>query len=69
MEKREAKKAVAVAKNNTYERLYQRLDSKEGEREVFKLARTRDRHTRNLSSVRCLKDEDGNVLIEDTKLQ
>jgi len=38
-----AKKAVAVAKNNAYERLYQKLESKEGEKEVFKLARAREK--------------------------
>ena len=32
--KREAKKAVAIAKSNAYERLYQRLDSKEGEKSL-----------------------------------
>ena len=67
--KREAKKAVVVAKNNTYERLYQRLNSKEGENEVFKLASVRERRTRDLSSVRCIKDEDGKVLVEDAKVQ
>jgi len=67
--KREAKKAVAVAKNYAYERLYRRLDSKGGEKEVFKLARIRERRIRDLSSVRCIKDEDGRLLIEDTKLQ
>ena len=40
--KKEAKKAVALVKNNAYEKLYQRLNSKEGESEVFKLARARD---------------------------
>ena len=60
---------MAVAKNNPYERLYQRLYSKKGEKKVFKLARARDRRTRYLSSVRCIKVEDGKVLIEDTKLQ
>jgi len=67
--KREAKKALAVAKNNGHERLYQRLNSMEVEKGVFKLARARDRSTRDLSSVRCIQDEDGKVLIEDTKLQ
>ena len=52
MEKREAKNAMPVAKNNTYERLYQRLDSKEGEKEVYKLPRAKETHTRDLSSVR-----------------
>jgi len=67
--KKEAKKAVAVAKNNAYERLYQRLNTKGGENEVFKLARARERRARDLSSVRCIKDEDGRVLVEDTKVQ
>ena len=41
--KEEAKKAVAVAKNNAYERLYERPNSKEGENEVFKLGSIRER--------------------------
>ena len=67
--RREAKRAVAVAKSNAYDKLYMRLDSREGEKEVFKLARARERQTRDLSSVRCIKDEDGRVLTEDTKLR
>ena len=43
--KKEAKKAVAVPKNNTYEKLYQRLNFKECENEDFKLARARERRT------------------------
>jgi len=41
--KKEARKAMVVAKNNAYERLYQRLNAKGGENEVFKLARARER--------------------------
>jgi len=67
--KREAKKAVTVAKTNAYEQLYQRLEYKEGEKEVFKLPRAQERRTRDLSSVRCIKDEVGKVLIEDAKVQ
>jgi len=59
---------VAVAKNNAYEMLYQKLNTKEGENEVFKLARAMKRQTRDLNSVRCIKDEDGRVLIEDAKV-
>jgi len=67
--RKEAKKAVAVAKNNAYEKSYQRLNSKEGKNEVFKLARARERRTRDLSSVRCIKDANGKVLVEDAKIQ
>jgi len=57
--KKEAKKVVAVAKNNAYERLYKKLNSKGEENEVFRLARARERRTRDLSTIRCIKDEDG----------
>ena len=67
--KKEAKKAVAVAKNKAYERLYQRLNDKSGENEVFKLARARERRTRDLGSIRCIKGEDGKVLVEDARIQ
>jgi len=54
--KKEVKKALAVAKNNAYEILYQILDSKECEKEVFTLVRDGERRTRNLSSVKCIKN-------------
>jgi len=57
--KKEAKKGVMVAKNNAYERLYQRL----------KLARARERRIRDFDSIRCIKDENGRVLVEDAKVQ
>jgi len=67
--KKEAKKAVVVAKNNAYERLYHKLNSKGGKKnEVFKVARARERRTRDLSGVRCTRDEDGRVLVEDAKV-
>ena len=43
-----AKKAMAVAKNMAFDRLYHRLDTKEGEKEVFELARASKRKTRDL---------------------
>jgi len=69
MAKKEAKKAVAVAKNNAYDRLYQKLSTKGGENEVFKLARAREKRTRDLGSMRCIKDEEGRVLVEDAKVR
>ena len=54
--KKVVKKAVAVAKSMTYDRLYQKLKTKDGEKEVFKLARARGRRTRHLGIVKCIKD-------------
>ena len=41
--KKVAKKAVALAKNNAFERLYQKLETKEGEKDIFKLVRTKEK--------------------------
>jgi len=67
--KKVAKKAVAVANSMAYDRLYQSLESKEGEKEVFKLARARERGSRDLGVVRCIKDEDGKVLSKVTEVK
>ena len=38
-----AKKEVAMAKGRAYDNLYERLKTKEGEKELYRLARQRDR--------------------------
>ena len=53
----------------TYDRLYQKLETKECEKEVFKLARARKRRTRNLGVLSCIKDENGRVLREDAEIK
>ena len=60
---------MAVAKSQAFDRLHHRLGSKEREREVFKLARARERRTRDLGVVRCIKDEEGKVLTEDADIK
>ena len=62
--KKLANKAVTIAKNNAYDRLYQKLETKEGEKDVFKLARAREKKSRDLGNVRYIKGEDSKVLVE-----
>jgi len=60
--KKVARKAVSVAKNMAFDRLYHRLGTKEREKEVFKLARARERKTRDLGVVRIqksMRDDEG----------
>ena len=59
---------MAIAKSRAFDRLYHRLETKEGEKEIFKLARTRERKTRDLGVVSCIKDENDNVLYEDAEI-
>ena len=67
--KKVANKAVAVAKRMTYDRLYQKLETKEGKKEIFKLLRARERRTGDLGVVRFIKDKNGKVLSADAEIK
>ena len=66
-----AKKAVAEAKERAFEAFYQKLDTKEGEKYIFKLAKARSRQKKDLGTVKFIKDEGGRVLLkqEDIKMR
>ena len=49
--KRKAKKAVAEAKHRAYKDLYEKLDTKEGDKYVFKLAKARSKKRQDISQV------------------
>ena len=61
--KSKAKKAVAMVKKCAYENYYARLDTKEGEKKLYRLARQRDRAGIDVQHVRVLKDENDKLLI------
>ena len=45
------------------EDLYARLETKEVEKELYRLAKQRDRVGENQQHVRAMKDENGNVIV------
>ncbi|GJN24501.1 hypothetical protein PR202_gb12244 [Eleusine coracana subsp. coracana] len=47
--KRAAKRAVSVAKGQAYDNLYQRLGTKEGEKDIYRMARIREQKTRDIN--------------------
>ena len=61
--KSKAKQAVAIAKGRAYDDVYARLETKKGEKELYRLARQRDRAGKDVQHVRILKDENGNVIV------
>ena len=61
--KNKAKKAVAMAKGRVYDDVYARLETKEGEKELYRLARQRNRAGKDIQHVRVIKDENGNVMV------
>ena len=52
-----------MAKGRAYDNLYARLKTKEGEKELYKLARQRNRTGKDVQHVRVIKDENGNVMV------
>ncbi|PWA79075.1 hypothetical protein CTI12_AA058500 [Artemisia annua] len=63
--KREAKKALAVAKDKVYEDLYKKLDSKEGANDIFRIAKARERRRRDLGNIKYIKDEVGRPIVNE----
>ena len=62
--RREAKKEVAKAKSKAYDELYEGLDTKEGEKTLYRLARQRHQAGKDVQQVRMMKDKDGNVMTD-----
>ena len=61
--KSKAKTKVAMAKGRAYDNLYAKLETKEGEKELYRLAKQRDRAGKDVQHVRVIKDENGNVVV------
>ena len=56
-------KTSGEAKGRAYEDLYRRLSTKEGEKDIYRMARARDRKTRDFNQVKCIKDEREQLLV------
>ena len=52
-----------MAKGRAHDNLYARLETKEGEKELYRLARQRDKGGKVVKHVRILKEENGNVMV------
>ena len=66
---KQAKKEVAKTRNKAYEELYEKLETKEGENEVFKIAKQRNRQSKDVQQVRVIKSKTGEILMEEEKVK
>ncbi|KAK3561622.1 hypothetical protein QTP86_010757 [Hemibagrus guttatus] len=66
---RRVKREVYKAKQKAYDELYTRLDTREGEKDLYRLARQRDRDGKDVQEVRVIKDRDGRVLTSEESVQ
>ena len=65
----QAKREVAKARNKAYEKLYEKLEIKEGENELFKIAKQRNRQSKDVQQVRVIKSKTGEMLMEEEKVK
>jgi hypothetical protein len=62
--KKTTKRAISEAKGRAYDDLYRILRTKEGGKDVYKIARIRERKTRDLNQVKCINDEMDQLLVK-----
>jgi hypothetical protein len=67
--KKIAKRAVSEERGQMYDRLYQRLGTKEREKDIYRMAKNRERKTRNIIQVKCIKDATERLLTKDEDIK
>ncbi|XP_046970411.1 craniofacial development protein 2-like [Vanessa cardui] len=59
---RKVAKDVFVARAKAQERLYNSLDSPRGQKDLYRITKERERRSRDITYIKCMKDEAGKVL-------
>ena len=60
---------MSVAKGKAYDDLYQRLGTKEGEKDIYRMARIREQKTRDINQIKWIKDETDRLLVKDDEIK
>ncbi len=63
-----AKRAVAVAKGRAWTEWCQNIDTAEGKQKMFKMAKQMKEERKDVSGVRYVKDEHGNIKVEEADI-
>ena len=62
---KQVKKAVVLVRVEAYRGLYESLESKEGKKEAYRIAKHRDEASKDVQKIRVIKDADGTPLISE----
>ena len=65
---KEAKKEVASSKAHAMDEVYKELETPEGERNIYRIAKARDKSAKDFTQIRQIKDEQGVVLWEHDQI-
>ena len=67
--KQEAKKEVAKAKKEAYQELYDGMETAEGQKDIFRIAKQREKETRDIQHVKMIRDENGHILTKEKDIK
>ena len=67
--RKQAEREVAKIINKAYEEQYEKLETKEEENELFKIAKQRNRQSKDVQQVRVIKSKTGEILIKEEKVK
>ncbi|CAH2099151.1 unnamed protein product [Euphydryas editha] len=67
--KKKAKKTVAIARAKVQDKLYDSLESPQGQKDLFRILREREMNARDINHMKCIKDEAGKILTDDEEIK
>ena len=68
LKRREAKKIVAIARKQGTEELYDDLETKEGEKRIYRIEKARQREREETGNIDIIKDKEGKMLFDEDKI-
>ena len=67
--KKTAKRVVSEAKGWAFEDLYLCLSTKKGDKDIYRMAKARDKKTRGFNQVKCINDEREQLLVKENEIR
>jgi hypothetical protein len=67
--KKTTKRVVSEARDQMYDGLYQRLDMKEWEKDIYRMTKSKERKMRDIIQVKCIKNATKRLLTKDEDIK